>query len=326
MLPAGRPDPRSDGRAHVGADAPHPRRGVAASSTGSSSIRRPSACSRTPTCSRRWSTRPCSSSAPARRRMTDSARRSKSIGRDKIIGVVLNRVDRPGCSASMPTQYYDAYRYSGISTAKNLPADAGSDRERPLPSGCTLRRRLARSWLFESVPDRRRAVVAWRRACVSAWRRSRVGRHRTATAAQGAARRRASARSAFYFGDLYNLARRLGPPRAVRPHRAGAGRRVAHPGRHLLLVPGADDRPRRLRHRRACWSSCWSSAGAWLFEWLARARRPARTAADRRHQRRRASTLARELYERRQELGVEIVGFIDRRSGAGRQRRAATRA
>ena len=39
--------------------------------------------------------------------------------------------------------------------------------------------------------------------------------------------------------------------------------------------------------------------------------RPARAAAARRHQRGRRVALARELFERRQELGVEIVGFVD---------------
>ena len=71
-----------------------------------------------------------------------------------------------------------------------------------------------------------------------------------------------------------------------------------------------DDRPRRVPHRRAFWSSSLIIGWRVAFEWLTGSVGPRErlllvgTSPA-------AVALARELYRRRQELGVEIVGFVD---------------
>ncbi len=78
----------------------------------------------------------------------------------------------------------------------------------------------------------------------------------------------------------------------------------------LFLVPRADDRPRSVPDRRCARHGARSPAGAWrsngcrsssaresVFCWSGQAPRP--------------FSSQRELFERRHELGVEIVGFVD---------------
>ena len=86
---------------------------------------------------------------------------------------------------------------------------------------------------------------------------------------------------------------------------------VVHPGGALLLVPDADHRPRRVPASPRCCVIALVVGWRLAFEWLSAPGRPARAAAARRHQRRPPSRWRASCYERRHELGVEIVGFVD---------------
>ena len=112
-----------------------------------------------------------------------------------------------------------------------------------------------------------------------------------------------------YYADLYNLRR---SPTAASCS-SGSCRRSRRPRSSWRALyywfPSLDHRPRRVR-RRGAGSRRRDSGWRLLFEWLSRNMRPRErlllvgTSAA-------AVDLARELFERRHELGVEIVGFVD---------------
>ena len=94
LLPAGRPDPDPMGGLTSSRMRAHPGRMRAAGSTGWSSTRRRSARCPTPASWRKWWMPRCWSCGPERHgNVRWRRRRSRPIGRDRILGVVLNAVE-----------------------------------------------------------------------------------------------------------------------------------------------------------------------------------------------------------------------------------------
>ena len=239
----------------------------------------------------------CSSSRPARRRTDLVHRAVDAIGRDRILGVVLNRAATPRTMGTATT-----------TTTTYGPPEAMPGRHDPSPDaarsrGASTGARRARDGAH------RLGGRPWRRTCVSAswtWEISAL----TNAAAEGAAHRRRlpdlpvlraicttcgwlpigascssascrrSASASFILAALYFWFPALVIGRGVFMIAA------------LLVMALVDRLARRLRVAEP-------------------PRRAARAAAARRHQRRRRSRWRARLFERRHELGVEIVGFVD---------------
>ena len=216
------------------------------------------------------------------------------IGRERIIGVVLNQAEaspQPAygttttattCATRKPGSVMTRVRALHVSI-RALIADRVRDRAHrgarsPLPPTSALGERASCSWC------RRR-------------------RHREglliAVVAQGA----------MYYADLYDL--------RLLTDRRELFTRMLHAlaSASLILAALYFWFPALIIGRgvfivAACWSSRWSSAGGSRSSGLSRRLRPRErlllvgTSAA-------AVDLARELFERRHELGVEIVGFID---------------
>ena len=183
------------------------------------------------------------------------AKAAEVIGRDRILGVVLNRVQ--DTDTSHDGYYYSSYYGSGT-TAETLMfipevALTGAHRARWSAS----RRRSSRC----AVAAGGVAAARWRCAWLLFRRRARL--------AEDAVRRGGVPAMPVLLGSV-RLPHRVRSARAVRPPDPGARRDQRHSGGHLFLVPAADHRPRRVHLSAGVVLVSLVTGWRVAFEWITR--------------------------------------------------------
>ena len=293
---------RSDELPDVDADGARSSRRRRSASTGSSSTPRRSACSPTPACWRAWST---ARSWSMRAGQTPHAAVDRAVERARPRAHPRRRPQRRRIDGRRQARSTTTRGDSDDARFARRAADAGKARHAGVARGTHVATIVAgRRWTTS-------LIVA---AVVLAVVRAHGGpTHRAGWLAPAVARQ---------------PDRRRPPalPALPRPLRSA----------HAARSPAADGRPARRRSAPARRCSRCSTTGCrglvigrgifligalfivlfvagWriAFEWLSSRLGPARAAADRRHQRARRSSWRARLYERRHQLGVELVGFVD---------------